>query len=522
MQITQIRKTLNSRLAIAGSKILTPAGIICCAVLIWLSIAGLCAGMLVVTYDDARTRAVQNASNLALMLEREILRSVAGYDLSLRAVTGGAANPRVMALPPDLRDLVLFDRSASAGYFGPISLLDSRGRQIANSAHYAMQRGTGPTLLWLAAHESNTDSGLYVSSPLQMVLAPDEAPRPVLALSRRIMRHDGSIVGAAIGRIDIAWFQSLLDGLAIGRDGSVSMLETDGTLIARLPGGPDMVGRSLARSPIFRAFLRGEEGSFAGTSTLDGMRRLYVYRHLPGLPIIVVVAPALAEVYASWSVRALLTLLSIVLVTMVFVLGVWTIIRELSRRTRAREKLLRLAQYDALTGLENRGTFELLIAREWARSVRHASPLSLLFIDIDNFKAYNDHYGHPAGDAVLKAVAQRIADCVSRATDRAARYGGEEFVVALPGTDEAGAIRVAERVCRAVFALAIAHVEAPPQRVTVSIGVACSHQADIASVADLVRCADTALYAAKSAGRNRVCAHAASAATPAESRDGGA
>jgi diguanylate cyclase (GGDEF)-like protein len=230
-----------------------------------------------------------------------------------------------------------------------------------------------------------------------------------------------------------------------------------------------------------------------------------VYKHLPGLPIIVDVAPAENDIYAEWQRRA--RRLEIVMAVFGVILGAGSLLlsRELRRRQLAESKLQHLARTDALTGLSNRGTFDETLQTEWQQANRSGRPLSLLFVDIDQFKAYNDYYGHQAGDEVLRAVAQCVALCVRRPADQVARYGGEEFVVTLPDTDATGATNVAETIRQAVFDLNIEHAQSRYGCVTVSIGVVTSQGRAVHDGAILVKMADSALYEAKSTGRNRVC-----------------
>lgn len=184
------------------------------------------------------------------------------------------------------------------------------------------------------------------------------------------------------------------------------------------------------------------------------------------------------------------------------------------------DALRRAALVDGLTGVANRRRFDEQLQIECDRALRTGEPLSLLMIDVDHFKRYNDRYGHPAGDACLRDVAQAIQGMVRRPADQVARYGGEEFVMLLPHTDLAGAAHLGERVVEAVAALRIPHEGSLPDRVvTVSVGVATARcNADgtctPASPAALVRAADQALYAAKAAGRGRSCNHAPSVAGP--------
>lgn len=174
----------------------------------------------------------------------------------------------------------------------------------------------------------------------------------------------------------------------------------------------------------------------------------------------------------------------------------------LKRRTDA---LTRLATMDGLTGITNRRAFDQSLAQELRRLGRGTGPLSLVLIDVDHFKRYNDFYGHPAGDDCLRAVAAALAGSVRRAGELAARYGGEEFAILLPGSDMNAAIGLAEKVRSGIAGLRLAHAARPDgTHVTISAGAATLGPAQQGEGAALIEAADQALYRAKAAGRNRV------------------
>ena len=180
------------------------------------------------------------------------------------------------------------------------------------------------------------------------------------------------------------------------------------------------------------------------------------------------------------------------------------------RLAAASEELAKQAISDGLTGVANRRRLDETLDQEWRRAARDLRPLSLLMIDVDCFKAYNDRYGHQKGDRVLRAVATAISQPVRRPGDLVARYGGEEFAVLLADTDAFGAAEVAEKVRAAIEELGIEHAgNLPASCVTASIGIATTypeHQGAEVSQEALVAAADAALYGAKRAGRNRVLA----------------
>ena len=180
--------------------------------------------------------------------------------------------------------------------------------------------------------------------------------------------------------------------------------------------------------------------------------------------------------------------------------------RRLEETTR---ELERMVYIDALTGIANRGHFDELLRSEWKRASRPGSPLSLVLVDVDDFHAFNEHYGHLGGDACLKDVTAAMANCLRRPSDVLARYGGEEFVALLPDTDVAGACATAERLRAAVEALGIEHASSRAAKVvTISAGVATVTPSLDRPATTLVSAADAALFRAKDGGRNRWCSDA--------------
>ncbi|MGB0671111.1 MAG: GGDEF domain-containing response regulator, partial [Rhodospirillales bacterium] len=172
---------------------------------------------------------------------------------------------------------------------------------------------------------------------------------------------------------------------------------------------------------------------------------------------------------------------------------------------KALDDLSRIAATDPLTGLANRRAFDEAIGTEWARARRGQEPLSLVLLDLDHFKAFNDTYGHGKGDDCLRATSAVIDATASRASDLAVRLGGEEFGVLLPGVGEDGAMDIAERIRAGIEALAIPHAGSKVAAVvTSSLGVATCLPSPDCTALDLYEAADKALYSAKNGGRNRV------------------
>jgi diguanylate cyclase (GGDEF)-like protein/PAS domain S-box-containing protein len=184
-------------------------------------------------------------------------------------------------------------------------------------------------------------------------------------------------------------------------------------------------------------------------------------------------------------------------------LAVVETLRDVTDEKRAQVALEQLATRDGLTGLANRRCFDDTLHGEWQRALRQQQPLSLLMVDVDNFKQYNDGYGHLGGDECLQRIATAVANEM-RANDLVARYGGEEFAVILPNQSLKGAAIVAERIRCRVEQLHLPNLGSQPHMVTVSIGAATALPSPDTDPSQLVATADSALYRAKHMGRNRI------------------
>lgn len=173
----------------------------------------------------------------------------------------------------------------------------------------------------------------------------------------------------------------------------------------------------------------------------------------------------------------------------------------------ANEKLLRISSLDGLTEIPNRRRFDEVFLQEAQRAARQKLPLSLIFLDVDFFKRYNDHFGHQSGDHCLKSIARMLESCLKRPADLAARYGGEEFAIILPETDLNGAKHVAEIIRTSIEAMQLPHpMSDVSEYVTVSIGICTAQVCPLFTPEHMLELADQALYQAKAEGRNRVCA----------------
>ncbi len=187
------------------------------------------------------------------------------------------------------------------------------------------------------------------------------------------------------------------------------------------------------------------------------------------------------------------------------IVGMLSIINFLNYHSKVEIKLKQLSVRDGLTGIFNRRYFDEIIAKEWKRAAREKKSISLIMLDIDSFKLYNDFYGHQAGDECLKKVSNVISETLHRASDVAARYGGEEFAVILPSVDKEKALQLAETIRNKIESLHIEHKQNQASAyVTASIGTSCTIPVPGSSTESLIANADQALFRAKKEGKNRV------------------
>ncbi|KQQ45027.1 dethiobiotin synthetase [Methylobacterium sp. Leaf125] len=460
-----------------------------------LVISGL---MLLDLRRDAWGKAEQTSRNLLQVIERDIARNVEMFDLSLRAVVDNLREPGIEALSPTMRQLVLFDRAGTARDMGVMLVIDAHGNIVEDLGAIPPRKGNYVDREYFQVHRERADLGLFVGKAIVSRLTGE----PMLPFSRRISKPDGSFGGVVLGSLKLTYFSHLFDQIGLGPEGAINLYLRDGTRIMRYPYEAADIGVNIAGSSTFERFVGARSGSFVGTSVRDGVERHYTFTQVGDLPLVLNVALSTRDVEAEWRVKAL-GISATVLILCGFTIGLALLFgRELSRRAAVEAELALLSRTDALTGLPNRRRFDEVFERAWKSARRTGKPLSLLIVDADHFKRYNDRYGHAFGDMVLKGLAHGLAGSVHRPNDLVSRVGGEEFALLLPDTDEAGALRVAEEVHTRIGELAVGAAGIAHEAVTVSIGLADASGCDVEAV-DLYRRADDALYVAKARGRNR-------------------
>ena len=293
-----------------------------------LGIVGLTGWITLDTRQDAWNHAVQSSSNLASTLAREIDRSIETYDLSLQGAIDGLHVPGIWEMRPAVRNMILFDRSASARDLNAILVIDEQGDLVADS------RDAEPVVLNYADrehfkyHREDDSLSLYVSRPFRSRTS-DEW---LITFSRRVNKPDGTFGGIVVGGMRLNYFRRLFDDINLGANSSLALLRADGLMLLRNPFFDREVGIELKNAMVFQHFPKSRSGYYESVASLDGVRRLYVFQQVGQYPLLVSVNQATEIIFADWKSKALIigiAMLTLVGIAVLLTLGMAS---ELRRR----------------------------------------------------------------------------------------------------------------------------------------------------------------------------------------------
>jgi diguanylate cyclase (GGDEF)-like protein/PAS domain S-box-containing protein len=318
------------------------------ALLVSLGIGALFARTIWTIRADEWNYAAQTNANLARTLEQGLSWALDTFDKSLEGVAREVARPEVWALPPDLRARVVFDNSLRARGAGDVLVLDTLGNVVLDSGPLAPRRVNFADRDYFTAFQSGGHQGLFVGKPVPSRVT----GLNILPVSRAYYRPDGSFAGVVVGAISLSYFNELFGSLDMGPHSGVNLFRSDGVVITRFPYGDADVGRSLAGTPNMIRFQAEGTGTFIGTSTIDGMERLYSFRTVGRYPLILNVAQSTDTVLAKWY-RSAWVLGGFALLLMVSCVGLATLfVRELTLRQQVSARL-REAERNTRTILDN-------------------------------------------------------------------------------------------------------------------------------------------------------------------------
>jgi diguanylate cyclase (GGDEF)-like protein len=387
--------------------------------------------------------------------------------------------------------------------------------------------------------------------------------KPVVMAAYPVAAISDDSDSVILAGVNLDWMSKIMSNLG-GRPGiSAVLVDGAGTVLAAPADQASMIGHPLDTIPLLSAIAEEAMGSEAPQGSLsfvaaDGSKRALSYARIAGTQSRLIISIDEARVSAAinrdirtaylqlgfvclfvllgaliaaekliigpiemitsiakrfgqgdWSVRAARNTLPAEFVPLARAFNVMA--AQLSQRERelveTNDRLTVIASIDMLSGLANRRGFQSRLDFEWLKAQQNDSELSVLMIDVDHFKLFNDTYGHPEGDACLSRLGETLAGIAAETIGFAGRYGGEEFCLLLPSTEAKRAVEIGEMVRTAVEDLAMPHATSSHQKVTVSVGVACTRPNVAQRPGDLIEAADAALYAAKHRGRNAVVEH---------------
>lgn len=386
---------------------------------------------------------------------------------------------------------------------------------------------------------------------------------PTIMAAYPVSAVDGGQESVVIAAIDLKWMSQLLSNRSDRSGVSVVLVDGNGTILATPPDSSNLIGHQLKDTSLLEAVtlreinLDREFGSISFESA-DGEKKAVSFARVTGTRARMIVSINQSVMLGEVNRDIRTAYVQLALVGLLALLGAWfvgerliikpvrmmtdmanrfgrgefsarassaiwprefiplarafdTMASQLSERERemaaANDRLTVIASLDLVSGLANRRAFQSRLEFEWMKALQTDVRLSVLMIDVDHFKLFNDTYGHPEGDACLSRVGEVLASVADSYAGFAARYGGEEFCMLLPNSNPEYAAQVAEEVRAKVEGLAIPHITGAFQTVTVSVGVATIMPGDAQPQDDLIEAADAALYAAKRRGRNAVVEH---------------
>jgi len=376
-----------------------------------------------------------------------------------------------------------------------MGIVDQQGDAIAKSLRPDPRGLNYADREYFRYHAANPDRGSFIGARIQSKIDGNYS----ITVTRRINNPDGTFGGIAVASVSLSFFQDLFRRVQARSGGVITLLDDNNALLARSPPVPATMWQNPGVDRLWdeRTDDHGTR-SFSYRSRVDGIWRRGSAQRLSRFPMMTLVSQSEWDVQRSWRMELMTHAVIVVCVISVLII--------LGRQALLASRMLAMrAMYDGLTGLPNRRAFDETLEHEVRRAARSGQPLSIVLIDVDHFKSYNDHFGHPEGDECLRLIARTIQAGLRRSGEFAARFGGEEFVVLLPGTDHIGAFTVAESIRLAVRTTAVPQAPGIGSVVTVSAGVSTikpGHAGEASQT--LVRVADAALYAAKAAGRNTV------------------
>ncbi|WP_164980665.1 sensor domain-containing diguanylate cyclase [Cronobacter condimenti] len=504
-----LRQFISYRLGLS-----TSLGRSLAVLLLFLLVGGISTNVLVFlhSFDDEIAQAANKAVNLSVAQVRQAEDTFMAVGQTLDDVRAAVAAGQSATYHSFLVRLKGRQPQLDGLYF-----YDAQGVIKGSSFGIAGMQNDITQQDYFRFHYENRQTGLHIGR----VIRSQNTDERVIPVSMRVNDLSGGFAGVVLATVKLEYFQRFYSYFELGPRDMLALLLTDGSVLCVRPYNEAKIDVNIASSPLFtRELLRADRGTGTWVASLDHVERVFGFARTEKLPLVVVAGYDRAEVRMHWLRNNLPGMLSNLMLLVGFLLfssvvfrKVRSSIRDQQELKQLRDELLKanqtfksMAMADSLTGLANRRKFDTTLAKELADSALSGKPVSLIMLDIDFFKRYNDSRGHAAGDACLRLIGNTLQMVTLRTSDLVARYGGEEFAIVLPDTSGEEALVLATRAVSMIREKHLPHpsTELPEQVVTISAGchtVWGNGREDAFSA--LIRGADTALYLAKNRGRNQ-------------------
>lgn len=505
-------KRKNEAAIISGSSllrsILLSGGLLICAII------ALTLWTLREDWHGAVRQTEEMAVNLSLSQSRQAEDTVLQTELALREVQRDLQAQPLEKLNAANLSQIMRDLQSRLPQLHGLFYYDEQGRWIATSTRSVPVGTNNSDREYFRYHRNNSRDSLHIGPVIRSRSTGDL----VIPVSLRVSDAARDFKGILLATIKVDYFRRFYSYYELGpRDVLVLML-ADSTVLYARPMPDSYIGKSLSASHLFQQMLvKADRGSGEWNAALDGQVRIFGFASSERYPLVVAAGYDKRNLYLRWVKGRLQDIsLNVALLVAIILLGLF-VIRQARHSQHYQEALLKLkndladanhhldllAFFDGLTGLANRRQFDRFLQNALHNLREKSEPVSLILMDIDYFKHYNDRYGHVAGDHCLRQVADALKRLKLRQSDMVARYGGEEFAIILAGADQHAALNIARQAVQAIADLHLPHAASalPDAQVTLSAGCATTWHDDQAG--NLIEHADAALYQAKHSGRNQ-------------------
>jgi len=481
-----------------------------------LAVVGLNGWTLREAWHETISQAQQMAVNLSLSQARQADDTLLQTELSLREVQHQLLEQMSTGINGAALSKTMQELQNRLPQLHGLFYYDAQGKWIATSAKEVPKGINNSDREYFRFHRTNSRDGVHIGP----VLRSRSTGELVIPVSLRVSDMAGGFSGVLLATIRVDYFRRYYSYYEMGPQDVLVLMLPDSTVLYARPMPDSYIGKNLSSSHLFQSLLaQSDKGSGQWQAALDGQARVFGFARSERYSLVVAAGYDKQNLFINWlKGRVDDLLLDLALLLGIVLLGAYVLsqarrsVRYQQELTRLRDELTaanlsleNLAHADGLTGLANRRQFDLFLQQSLLEAAEQAAPLSLILMDIDYFKRYNDTYGHVAGDACLKVVASALKGLSLRHTDKVARYGGEEFAIILPGATALDALNIANAAVTAVSACNIPHNSSSiAAHVTLSAGCATfTAGTEPPDPQALIEQADEALYLAKHSGRNQ-------------------